>query len=92
MEGTVPVFVACVGGSHDGHAMPMPPHALEDGHQLVVPPHAKWLALMDAPESDPVPGRADRSWERYVMHKTGDTWVFEYDGNLDHLDPPPGLP
>ena len=71
-EETPAVFIPCEGGSHDGHAFPMHPLALQEGSPLIVPPHAVMLASIEAREDEPVSGPPDRTWERYVMRKRGD--------------------
>src|SRR4029077_9066996 len=87
-EGTPAVFIECVGGSHDGHTMPMHPLALTESTPLIVPPHQTMLAMIDAPEREPVTGAPDNTWERYLMRARGDGWVLEFDGRLRDLDPP----
>lgn len=88
MEGTPPVYVRCVGGSHDGADMPMHPIALVDGSPLIVPSHEVYLAAIDAPEGEPVSGPPDNTWERYVMRPDGVGWLLHFDGRLDHAPPP----
>jgi hypothetical protein len=89
-EPVYPVFVPCVGGTHNGHALPVHPIALVEGAQVIVPPYVAYLAMIDAPERDPVSGASDRTWERYVIRKRGDGWEYQCEGHLEHLDPPQG--
>jgi hypothetical protein len=83
-----PVYIEAVGGTHDGGTFPMHPIALTDGSQLVVPSHVIMEAMVDAPEREPVTSGPDNTWERYVVRRRGESWVLEFDGRLDHLDPP----
>ena len=88
MEGTDPILVECVGGSHDGRTWPMHPAALADGSPVILPSHGVFLAMTDTPEDDPVNSPPDRTWERYVLRGERDGWHLHFDGRLDHLQPP----
>ena len=88
MEGFEAIFVACLGGTHDGTSWPMHPTALMDGAQRVLPSSkVAALAMLEAPEREPVSSPPDNTWERYVVRHDSDGWVLLFDGRLDDVPP-----
>ncbi len=88
MEGAPPVYLRCVGGTHDGSTLPVYPPLVTDGTHCAFPSLPAFEAIRDAPKDEPVSIEPDDTWERYVVHGEDDGFVLRFAGTLAKMPPP----
>lgn len=71
-----------VGGSHDGAVRPFPAEDAVLGYPLPLPPRERYALPDDVPPAEPTVA-PDSSWERYVLRRDDQGWVFVYAGQVE---------
>jgi hypothetical protein len=87
METGPPVYLRCVGGTHNGSSLPVFAPLVEEGTHCAFPPPAAFQAVRDAPKDEPVRQKPDDTWKRYLVAKQEDGFILVFLGTLTNAPP-----